>query len=160
MKCEVVGIILRPAPGRLSQLPSFQLLALVFALVGWLSHSCAIRWCLLSAIYSLVYFGGLVRSFLVLLATFGGLTKKYSSALLGGATPVSWLSWPGAGLFGWLGGFRSSGPLLLAVLGGVGACVLVSLIVFDGASARELYRIFGGFFDGPEGHAVLLQYPA
>ena len=27
---------------------------------------------------------------------------------------------------------------------------------FEGASAHELYHIFGGVFDGPEGHAVLL----
>ena len=83
------------------------------------------------------YIGGLVKSVLVLLTIFGGLTKIYSSALLGGATSVSWLSWPGAGLFGWLGGFWLSDPLLLVLLDGVGvgACFLVSLIFL---MARQL----------------------
>ena len=50
-------------------------------------------------------------------------------------------------------------PLLFTGLGGVGAYLLGSLIVFDGASARELYHIFGGNLDEPEGHGMLLQNP-
>ena len=74
------------------------------------------RLCLAAGDLSLACFGGLVRSFLGLLAYFGGLTKIYSSTFLGDATPVSWLSWPDVRLFSWLDGFPSSDPLLLALL--------------------------------------------
>ena len=101
---------------------------------------------------------GLFRSLLALLA-YGGLTKICLSTFLGGATPVLWLSWPDVRLFGWLGGSRSSGPLLLASWC-FGALSWGSLATFDGASARDIDRVLGGFFDGPEGHAVLLLHPA
>ena len=50
---------------------------------------------------SLAYFGGQARSFLVLLAMFGGLTKIYSSAYFGGSAVQLGLVW-------WLGGFPGS----------------------------------------------------
>ena len=107
----------------------------------------------------LAYIGGLVWSFLALLAYFGGSTKVYSSAYLGDATLASWLSWPGARLFGWLGGFRSSGPLLLALL--VPRRLILGLLgQFNGASACDVDHVLGRGFDGPEGHGVLLLHPA
>ena len=58
--------------------------------------------------YCVVAAGNIVRSFFVFLAYFGGLTKSYMSAYLGGLTLVLWFSCPGVGLFGWLGGFPGS----------------------------------------------------
>ena len=116
------------------------------------------RLCLAAGDLSLACFGGLVRSFLGLLAYFGGLTKIYSSTFLGDATPVSWLSWPDVRLFSWLDGFPSSDPLLLALL--VPRRLILGLLgQFDGASACDVDRVLGGGFDGPEGHAVLLLHP-
>ena len=71
-------------------------------------------------------------------------TKYYSLAYLGSATSIYWVY-----------------ALTSVCSGGVGAwfrCVLA--FFFDGASAREFDRIVGGFFDGPEGHAVLFRHPA
>ena len=63
--------------------------------------------------------------------------------------------------FGWLGGIRNAGPLLLAVLGGFGACFFLGLLDFWKARrAREFVRVFGGLVVGPEGHAVLPLHPA
>ena len=106
---------------------------------------------------SLAYFGGLARSFLDLLAIFGGLTKIYSPAYFGGSAVQLGLVW-------WLGrlsgslGWPSRLSLPFWLLRHLFSLDLLDLL--DGALACDIDRKFGGFFDGPGGHAVLLLHPA